>query len=109
MPATSAGMTTSYFFSRSAHHERIELVAVEIAEIGGVEATFAARAGRALVSAAERQRQLVDAVDLRLVLRRERDHDAIADGLRLAVERRCDAETGAAAGRAPRNEGVRLH
>src|SRR5581483_9866746 len=93
----------------SAHHESIELVAVEIAKVAGIEAAIAARPGRAFVGATERQRELVDAVDLRLVLCGERHHHAIADGLRLAVKRLGDAEAGAAAGRAPGNESLGFH
>src|SRR5215472_2559877 len=51
------------------HYEGIELVAVGVAEIGGIELR-AAVAGWAFTGGAERQRELVDAIDLLLVLGR---------------------------------------
>src|SRR5579862_5410112 len=76
------------------HHEGIELVAVGVAEIGGIELR-AAVAGRALVGGAERERELVDAIDLLLVLGGERRHYAIARRHRLAVMGQADAEASA--------------
>src|SRR5262252_1434412 len=61
-----------------AHEERVQLVAVEIAEVAGVEAR-AARAGRAFVLAAEGERFLVEGVHLLLARGGERDHDAVPD------------------------------
>src|SRR5262249_7697619 len=62
---------------KSAHHEGIELVAVGIAEIAGIELR-AALTGRALAGAAERQRKLMDTVNLLLVLGAEGGHHAVA-------------------------------
>src|SRR5258706_14199605 len=92
----------------SAHHEGVELVAFGIAEIGGVE-FFTALSGRALAFAAERQRELVDAIDLGFVFRPERRHHAVADRHRLAVIGKRDAESRAAARTAPGDEAVVCH
>src|SRR5206468_1547089 len=58
-----------------AEKECVQLVAVEIAEVAGVEAVTA-RARRALVLAAERQGLLVERVDPGLAVDHDRDHDA---------------------------------
>src|SRR5258707_15130727 len=92
----------------SAHHEGVELVAVGIAEIGGVE-IFIALPGGAFAAAAERQSELVDAVDISLFLRRECRHHAVADRHRLAVIGKRDAESGAAARPAPGDEMIVGH
>src|SRR5690606_31421101 len=84
---------------RSAHLEGVELVAVWIAEIAGIEAG-PAFAGRALVASAERERDFVHGVDLRGVFAFERDHGAVADAGGRAVERPRDVER-CAAGPAP--------
>src|SRR5690349_9937782 len=80
----------------SAHEERVQLVAVEVAEVAGVE-VVAARAGLAFVGAAERQRLLVDRIDLFLRLGCERDHHAVADRGLLAVVRLGQGDAGATA------------
>src|SRR5690349_25036160 len=90
---------------KSAHHEGVELVAVGIAEIGGIELR-AALAGRTLAGGAERQRELVDAVNLLLVLGAEGGHYAVASCHRLAVEGQADPETGALALAAPGDQAV---
>src|SRR5262245_30601449 len=74
-----------------ADEEGVQLVAVEIAEVAGVEAV-AALARRAFVGAAELERLLVDRVDLLLARRGERDHHAVADRCGLAVERLGDRD-----------------
>src|SRR5947209_18864441 len=51
----------------------------------------------------------MDAVDLRLVLRRDRRHDAVADGCGIAVMRLHEADAGAAAGRAPGDRALVFH
>src|SRR5688500_7142449 len=90
------------------HAERVALIAVRIAEIGGVKPA-AARARRALVAAAVGQRERVQPVDLRLVLRFERDHHAVADRGCVAVVRLDRAEARAAARRPPGNVAIVLH
>src|SRR5262245_42050542 len=71
--------------------ECAELVAVEIAEIAGVEGV-AARPGRSLVLAAELESEVVDLVHLFLRGHGERDHRAVAGRGRCLVVRRADAE-----------------
>src|SRR5258705_6797959 len=92
----------------SAHHEGVELVAFGIAEIGGVE-FFTALSGSALAFAAERQRELVDAIDLGLVFRPQGRHHAVADRHRLAVIGKRHAEACAAARTPPGDETVVCH
>src|SRR5258705_1867232 len=92
----------------SAHHEGVELVAFGIAEIGGVE-FFTALSRRALAFAAERQRELVDAIDLGPVFRPEGRHHAVADRHRLAIIGKRDAEPRAAARTAPGDETIVRH
>src|ERR1019366_2527193 len=70
----------------SAHHEGVELVAFRVPEIGSVKSALAARTGRAFVGATQRQRELVDAIDLGPVLGGQRHHHAVPDRHRLAVE-----------------------
>src|SRR5262245_16982857 len=70
-----------------------ELVAVEVAEIRGIEAVTAL-ARRAFVAAAERQRLRVQATDLFLACCTKRDHGAVADRRRIAVERLDHADAG---------------
>src|SRR6185437_893935 len=92
----------------SAHHEGIELVAFGIPEIGGVK-LLAALSRRALATAAERERELVNAIDLGLVLGAERRHHAVADRHRLAVMGNRDTKSRAAAGTAPGNDAIVGH
>src|SRR3954471_21883099 len=110
VPATphSEGGAEATNRSLSTHNEGVELVAFRIPEIRSVTA-FSPRSRRAFVGAAERQRKLVDAIDLRLVLGGQRDHHAIADRHRFAVERLCQPETGSASGRTPGDKAVGLH
>ena len=77
--------------------ECTNFVAVEISNIGitYVTALFA-WAGGAFIGATEAEGEGVQPVHLRLVLRLQRDHDAVADGHRLAIEREGDADTGGA-------------
>src|ERR1700755_3240130 len=82
------------------HAEGVELVAVGVPEIGGVEAA-AAITGWALVLGAHGHRQLVDAVDLSGVFCGQGRHDAVADCRSVAVERLGQADSRAAAGFAP--------
>src|ERR1700682_6529630 len=84
----------------SAHHKGVELVAFGIPKVRRVE-ILTALAGRTFAAAAERQSELVDAVHLGLVLGAECRHDAVADGHRLAVIGKGDAEARATAGAAP--------
>src|SRR5579871_201931 len=93
---------------KSAHHEGIELVAVGIAEVGRIELR-AALAGRTIAGGAERQRQLVNAVDLLFILGAESGHHAVACCHLLAIERQTDAETGALAFPAPGNQAIVGH
>src|SRR5688572_2987579 len=90
------------------HAERVELIAVRIAEIGGVEPA-ATHTWRTFVAAAVGEREGVKAVDLRLVLRFEGDHHAIADGGQIAVVRLYGANARAAARRAQGNVAVVFH
>src|SRR5438477_4617594 len=92
----------------SAHHEGVELVALGVAEIGGIE-FLVALAGRAFATAAERQGELVDSVDLGLVPGAERGHHAIADRHRLAVKGERHAKAGATAPSAPGDDAVVGH
>src|SRR4051812_4847566 len=85
------------------HDERVELVAVRIAEVTGVKAS-ATVARCALVLAAIGERDVVKPVDLVFVLGRKRDHDAVADRRRIAVEGLGDTDTGTAIGLAPGDE-----
>src|ERR1700694_1013024 len=80
----------------SAHHICVELVAFGITEIGRVKSAATARAGRAFAGAAERQRELVDAIDLGFVFRQECGHDAVSERHRLAIERKRKKETSGA-------------
>ena len=63
----------------------------------------------AFAGAAVGERDVVEAVDLLLVLRLERDHHAVAHGRRLTVERAREADAGAAAFLAPGDEAVIVH
>lgn len=71
----------------SAVAEHVELVAVEIAEIAGIEAVTAlsAQADRSFVDATEFERLLVDALDLVAGVDRDADHHAVADRGRTAI------------------------
>src|SRR5260370_143936 len=66
---------------KSANHEGVELVAVGVAEIGGVELRAALSRGT-FAAAAERQCELVNAIALLLVPGAEGRHHAVADGHR---------------------------
>jgi TetR/AcrR family transcriptional regulator len=92
----------------SADEERVQLVAVEVAEVAGVEAR-AARTRRALVLAAERERLRVDLVDLLLARCEQRDHHAVADRGRLLVERLDDGDHRRVRRRRPGDERLHLH
>src|SRR3546814_2485302 len=81
-------------FQYLSHHEGVELVPVRVAEIGGVKA-LAPKSRRALVAAAVGQRDIVKPLHLGLIRGGERDHHAIADARRLAVERAGQADAGA--------------
>src|SRR5260221_10503037 len=65
------------------HQKRVQLVAVGVAEIAGVEAA-AAVAGRSFVLAAIGKRDVVQPLYLRFVLRLQSDHHAVADTCRIA-------------------------
>jgi tryptophan-rich sensory protein len=64
--------------------EHVQLVAVEVAEVAGVE-TVEARPGRAFVLCAQRDGLVVDLVHHVFRSDRQRDHHAIADGGSLAI------------------------
>src|SRR5450631_100034 len=74
-----------------AHEKDIQLVAVQIAKVAGIE-SLAARSDRAFVLATECERFLVHAVDFLARIDDQRDHHAVADGSRLAVVGFHDAE-----------------
>src|SRR5450631_2501999 len=74
------------------HEEKIEFVAIEIAEVSGIE-SLAARPGRALIRTAELQRLAMQTVDLGRAVDGKRHHHAVADGSRLLVERFRHAES----------------
>src|SRR5665213_4632291 len=88
----------------STHHEGVELVAFRVPEIGRVKSAIAARTGRAFIGATERERDLVDTVDLGPVLGGQSDHHSVSNRHRLAVEGLGQPKTRAAIGRAPGNE-----
>src|SRR5580765_411705 len=90
------------------HQKGIELVPVGIAEVAGVE-TAATVPGRAFVTAAVGERDVVEALNLRFVPGFERDHHAIADRRGVAVERLGEANARAGAWLAPRDELLILH
>ncbi|MBP6677284.1 MAG: FAD-dependent oxidoreductase, partial [Vitreoscilla sp.] len=69
-----------------AHAKHVELIAVQIAEVAGVE-LFATRAIGPLVLGAKCDGLLVDAVHHVLGLHHQRHHHAVAHGGRLAIER----------------------
>src|SRR5690606_33968447 len=93
---------------RLRHAVGLELVAVRVAEIGGVEAA-AAHARQAFARTAAGERDGVEPVDLPLVLRHERDHRAVADAGRIAVEGMHRADSRTATGCAPRDIAFAFH
>src|SRR5262245_5126449 len=92
----------------SAHHEGVELVAIGVTEIGRIE-MLAALSGRALAGTAERQRELVDAIDLSLILGSKCGHHAVADRHRLAVRGKGDAKACPFARTTPGDEAIVRH
>src|SRR5579884_2855738 len=94
--------------SLSFHDKGIQLIPVGIAEIAGVDAA-AAVAGRTLVTAAVGERDVIQPLDLRIVSRRQRDHDAVAHGRGITIERPGDADPGSASRLAPGDELLVLH
>src|SRR5260370_27151932 len=95
-------------FPLSAHYKSVQLVAVRIAEVGGVEAVKTL-ARRAFIGGAVLHGALVDAVDMGPVAGSKRHHHAIADRGRLAIKGLGEADAGAAAGHAPGDELVAFH
>src|SRR5690606_31127366 len=87
--------------------ERVQLVAVRVAEIRGVEIAEA-QARRAFVLGAELERALVDPLHGLRRVARERDHRAVADARGLAVVRLADGEARASLARRPRDDPIRL-
>jgi hypothetical protein len=91
----------------SGHHERIEFVAIRIAEIGSVEA-FGALPWRTLILSTQPDGKLVEPIDMRLVFGFQSHHDAIAHRGWFTVKGRCESNTRAASGRAPRATPISL-
>src|SRR5688572_10114895 len=92
----------------SRHRERIQLVAVRIAEIGGIKAVFA-HPGRAFVAAAIGKSDGMEAIHLVAILRADRRHGAVADRRRLAIIRQGDGYADAAARFAPPDRLAGIH
>src|SRR5690606_16981593 len=90
------------------HAEGAELVAVEVADIGGVEAAPALARGT-LVAAAKRQRPGVEGVYFLLRPQRPRHHGAVAGRGGLAVVGNGHAQAGMAQVRAPGDETFAFH
>src|SRR5690606_42141199 len=90
-PATQAGEVRSL----GEEADRLDLVAVGIADEGGVVmgVVVGAQAGRAGVDAAVGERDAVERVHLLAALGREADIDPGADAGRRAVDRLFEAET----------------
>src|SRR5438270_2692966 len=90
------------------HQEGVQLVAIGVAEIAGVEAA-ATVAGRTFAPAAISKRDVVQPLHLRLVLGLQSDHHAVADARRIAVERLGNTDPGTAARLAPGDELLIVH
>src|SRR5580658_8612721 len=95
-------------FIRSAHDKSIEFVSIQITKVGGVEA-FAAWPGSAFVFAAQRERQLVNAINLSLVLGFQRDHYSVSHRRGSTVERAREPDARAAARLSPGNKRLCFH
>src|SRR5205085_563484 len=94
--------------SLALHQEGVELVAVGIAEIAGIEAAPTV-ARRTFALAAIGKRNVVQPLHLSFVAGLECDHHAIADARRTAVKRPGDANARAASGLAPGDELFVVH
>jgi len=91
------------------HAKRVELVAVQIAEIGCIKSIIPARAGLTFACAAFGQGNLVNPVHLIFILGFKGDHDTITDTLRIAVKRHGEANAGRAIPFAPGDKGFSFH